>query len=143
MADEIKFKPTLTLVNGLLKDEVSPGQIKVDQTNARLYKRVHTIGTTEESITAYGDVATPGLTVLYNLDACDGANPIPAFAARCELGFLTGAQIPTFAYIDPQTTGRNYLCAQMKPYAHMHAYDSLAQACAAAIAFAKAKAHNP
>lgn len=68
MADEIKLKSTLTIVNGLLRDNVSPDQFKITQTNGRIYKRVHTIGTTEESITSFGDVATPGVMVLYNLD---------------------------------------------------------------------------
>jgi len=58
--------------------------------------------------------------ILFNLDAFgpDG-KPLPANAARCELGFLTGAGIRTFVHIHPQTIGRNYLWAQLKPYPHI------------------------
>jgi len=64
--------------------------------------------------------------------------PAPAYAARCELGFLTGRGIPTFAHIHPQVTGRNYLWAEMKPYAHMVRCDSLEDALAQALAFVAA-----
>lgn len=74
--------------------------------------------------------------VVYHLGAFDGrGQPLPAHAARCELGFLTGSGKATFAYIHPQVLGRNYLWAQMKPYGHMHRSDSLEAACDAAIAF--------
>lgn len=77
--------------------------------------------------------------VLYQLDAFDPDTnePITAFAARCELGFLTGAKIPTFVHINKDVEGRNYLWAQIKPYPHMQSFASLKQALDAAIAFAK------
>ena len=44
---------------------------------------------------------------------------VQAFAARCELGFLIGRGIRTFAHIEPDVQGRNYLWAAMKPYPHI------------------------
>lgn len=49
----------------------------------------------------------------------DTNKKLTAFAARCELGFLIGKGIPTFAYIEPNVEGRNYLWAAMKDYEHM------------------------
>ncbi len=77
--------------------------------------------------------------VIYHLAARDETtgHPMHAYAARCELGFLTGHNIPTFAHIEPDVEGRNYLWAQMKPYSHMHRCETLAQALAAAVAYMK------
>lgn len=65
-----------------------------------------------------------------------------AFAARCELGFLTGRGIPTFVHIDNDVLGRNYLWAEMKLYAHMHRCDSLEDAADQAIAFMEDQAER-
>lgn len=68
MADEFKILTSVKLTNGLLKTEFSPGQLSIDQAGALVYDAVHDIGTTEESITAFGDIANEGICVLYNLD---------------------------------------------------------------------------
>jgi len=76
--------------------------------------------------------------VVYHLAARNQTGePIAAFAARCELGFLTGRGTPTFAHIEPDVVGRNYLWAQMKPYPHMTRCHSLDEALAQAAAFVK------
>lgn len=75
--------------------------------------------------------------ILYCLAARDEATqqPIHAYAARCELGFLTGRNVPTYAYIAPDVEGRNYLWAQMKLYPHMHRCDTMEQALMDAVAY--------
>ena len=60
-----------------------------------------------------------------------------ALAARCELGFLTGRGIPTFVHIEPDVEGRNYLWAQLAPYAHMTRCNTLEDATMNAIAYFK------
>lgn len=70
MANEITVKPFVTLVLG--GDQIvayKPSKFEVDQTNGRFYQAIHDIGTSEESITSFGDVATPGLVTLLNMDA--------------------------------------------------------------------------
>lgn len=49
----------------------------------------------------------------------DTGTVLTAFAARCELGFLIGRGIQTFAHIEPDVVGRNYLWAAMKNYSHV------------------------
>ena len=52
-----------------------------------------------------------------NLD--DRDKLLPAFAARCELGFLIGKGIQTYVHIEPDVEGRNYLWAAMRNYTHI------------------------
>jgi hypothetical protein len=60
---------------------------------------------------------------------------VQAFAARCELGFLIGKGIKTFAYIDSCVEGRNYLWAAMKPYQHIVRAETLENAIDLAIEY--------
>lgn len=84
------------------------------------------------------DMIRAAACVVYHLGAFDQhGEPLPAHAARCELGFLTGVGKATFVYIHPEVLGRNYLWAQMKSYAHMHRCDSLEEACEAAAVWVK------
>ena len=70
MADEIKIKPFVTLtLGGVAILSYKPSQTKINQTNGRFYNAVHDIGTSEESVTSFGDVATPGLVYLLNMDS--------------------------------------------------------------------------
>lgn len=62
----------------------------------------------------------------------------PAYAARTEIGFLTGRGIPTFVHIEPDLTGRNYLWAQLRLYPHMRSCATLEDACAAVVTFMRA-----
>lgn len=68
MADEITLNSRLQLNNGTLDVDFRPGSITVDQATAGLSDQVLSIGTSEEDI-SFGDVATEGVCVLYNLDA--------------------------------------------------------------------------
>ena len=61
--------------------------------------------------------------------------PAPGYAARCELGFLTGHGIPSFVHVAPDVVGRNYLWAQMKPHPHMQACADLDTAVQRAVHF--------
>ncbi len=79
--------------------------------------------------------------VYYQLDAQDEKGiPLAAHAARCELGYLTGIQKPTFVYIDPNVIGRNYLKAQARHHDHIHIFESGPAALEAACAFVHARA---
>jgi len=69
MADEIKVKPFLSLLNGNLKQTINPGTISIDQTGAGYYHNVSSIGTSEESIGTFGDVSTEGWCYIRNADA--------------------------------------------------------------------------
>jgi len=73
MANEISKTVSLTLSSGTpaLKATFKPGTLTLDQTTAKLYSTVNEIGTSEESITDFGDLATTeyGQCVIRNLDA--------------------------------------------------------------------------
>ena len=75
--------------------------------------------------------------VVFHLASHKEGKAITAFAARCELGFLIGHGIPTFAHIEPGVVGRNYLWAAMKPYPHIVRVQTLAEAVEGAIARVK------
>lgn len=78
--------------------------------------------------------------IYFQLEAKDSAgNPLAAYAARCELGYLTGVKKPTFAFIDPNVIGRNYLKAQCKPHLHIQVFDSGQAALEAACAYVRAR----
>ncbi|WP_437723502.1 hypothetical protein [Sorangium sp. So ce861] len=67
-----------------------------------------------------------------------------ALASRCELGFLTGRGIRTFAHVEPDVEGRNYLWAQMALYpGWMTRCASLDDATARAIAFIRSRSRGP
>ncbi len=58
----------------------------------------------------------------------------PSHAARAEVAYLAGRNdTPTFVFIEPATTGRNYLWAVIERYASMHRCQSLQAALDAAI----------
>ena len=58
-----------------------------------------------------------------------------SLAARCELGFLIGTGIRTFAHIEPDAEGRNYLWAAMKASPLMFRCGTLNDAINAAITY--------
>ena len=68
MADEITIKPYLKLLKGNHTQTISPTAYTVDQTGIGAWHSVQNIGTSEESITSFGDVTTEGWTYLRNLD---------------------------------------------------------------------------
>lgn len=68
-------------------------------------------------------------------DPDNSGQEVSALAARCELGFLTGKGIQTFAHIEPDVEGRNYLWGQMQPYRHIVRCASLIEAAEQAIAY--------
>lgn len=81
------------------------------------------------------------------------AASLTSFAARCELGFLTGLSatlasqqppIPVFVHIEDDTEGRHYLWAQMAMYPHMVRCTTLQAATEQALNyFAKQQANRP
>ena len=68
MASEITLSLGLQLVNGSLRAQFPQVSSQYTQTTSGLSDQVLSIGTSEENV-AFGDVATPGLTVLHNLDS--------------------------------------------------------------------------
>ena len=75
MATNLDIMETVSLRNGLLVFNFAPGAsgglVQITQTTARLYDAVHTIGTSEESISAFGDVVAPTLVWMYNLSSAN------------------------------------------------------------------------
>ena len=69
MADEIKLRVKLSLLNGNLAELFDPGEISVTQTTARAHCPVITIGTTEE-VLSLGDITSgsEGYVAFRNLD---------------------------------------------------------------------------
>ena len=57
------------------------------------------------------------------------------FAARWELGWLSGIQKPTFVWISDELQGRNYLRAAVKQYDYIKTFDTLVDATLAAAKF--------
>jgi hypothetical protein len=70
MANEITKTTKIRTTNGNLKTRFEPGTVTLDQTTAKSYYTVNAIGTSEESITDFGDLATTeyGQCVIHNLD---------------------------------------------------------------------------
>ena len=69
MADEITITSKLKVVNGNHEIKVQPTSHSFDQSAVGEYDQVHNIGTTEESVTSFGDITTEGFCYLRNLDA--------------------------------------------------------------------------
>ena len=67
MANEIRLSLGVEITKGYLSYSFNPGQINVDLTTARRGGHIQTIGLTEEDIDV-GDVTSPGLCILRNLD---------------------------------------------------------------------------
>ena len=68
MANEISLRPCIKCVNGRASVEIQIAMQRIDQAAAGFYHNIATIGTTEESIGAFGDIATEGWIYLRNLD---------------------------------------------------------------------------
>jgi len=68
MANEITLTVGLQLVNGSLRAQFPNVASQYTQTTSGMSDQVLSIGTSEENV-AFGDVASPGVTVLHNLDA--------------------------------------------------------------------------
>ena len=66
MAKEITFTDRTDALKSTIKWGFDPGTIQLDWANARWYDVMHTIGTSEESISAFGDVVTPTVVWLFN-----------------------------------------------------------------------------
>lgn len=58
----------------------------------------------------------------------DDGHALTSFAARSELGFLIGRGIQTFACIESDIEGRNYIWGAMRLYPHMVRCRTLADA---------------
>ena len=70
MADELTETYSFMLVNGNLRAQFPQIARKYSQPTAGMSDQVLSIGTTAEAVT-FGDVATPGVIVLHNLDAAN------------------------------------------------------------------------
>ena len=68
MANEIRIAVNVSLTKGNLSRTVRHNKT-IDQSGAGLYHNTVSVGTTEESISTFGDVSTEGLICLRNLDA--------------------------------------------------------------------------
>ena len=80
MANEIKVRPYVSLTKVNAKIALAPGTISITQTGNGFYHNVSSIGTSEESIATFGDVASEGIVYIRNLDATN----------YVQIGFATG-----------------------------------------------------
>lgn len=67
MANEIKLSVNVRVVNGDYKNRFDMGQLSIDQAAQGAQSGVIDVGTTAEDLPV-GDVSTPGLLILKNLD---------------------------------------------------------------------------
>jgi len=73
--------------------------------------------------------------VIHHLLGSVRGDPTTSHAARAELAFLMGTQIPTFFVIEPKIDGRNYLWAVAKLHPHLHRCSDVEQATTRAIEY--------
>ncbi len=71
MPDEITIIDKVSALKNSILWEFNPGVVQIDWTTIRWYDRVHTIGTTEESIASFGDVVAPTMIILQNLSTAN------------------------------------------------------------------------
>lgn len=93
MADEISVKPYIRLLNGNGKLTISPGTSTYDQTAPGYYHNVSSVGTSEENIGTFGDVATEGWCYMRNLDATNYVQwgfSTGVYGGRAEAGETVG-----------------------------------------------------
>ena len=69
MANEISIKPYIKCANGRASITIQLGVLSFNQSAAGFYHNIATIGTTEESIASFGDVASEGWIYVRNIDA--------------------------------------------------------------------------
>ena len=106
MANEITALAKFALDNGSLKYTSNPGSIQIDQTTARMFASVVTVGTTEEVVT-FGDVSAPRVCVMQNLDATNHCEWGPTSSgAMVVAGRLRPASVASQFEIDPGITLR-------------------------------------
>ena len=79
MSGEIVASLSVQLRNGLIIDEMKPAKITVDQTTAKRWEAIPTVGTSESTAVIVG-ITTPGLCYIRCLHATN----------YCEVGTTTG-----------------------------------------------------
>lgn len=79
MANELKILLSARLAKGYNKWTFEPGLLQITQTGSLVYDAVHSIATSEENISSFGDVGTEGVILLQNLDSTN----------YCQVGFAT------------------------------------------------------
>lgn len=67
MSNEIKLTVNLKVTNGDYKGSLPMGQLSLDQTTQGAQSGIQNVGTTAEDLDV-GDVSTPGILVMRNLD---------------------------------------------------------------------------
>lgn len=127
------FDPTDPRWQGINADNGDEQQELIDELVAEQHR-----GMRDAACVIYHLASRRTYRLAYDELPADAGAPVAALAARCELGFLTGRGIPTFAHIEPDVTGRNYLWAQMRPYEHMVRCATLDDALTRALDFMRA-----
>ncbi len=69
MANEITVTCKIAVVNGNHESKITPTSHQFDQAAQGAWDSIQNIGTSEESITSFGDVTTEGWCYLRNMDA--------------------------------------------------------------------------
>lgn len=104
MADEISASISVRVVNGDFTDVVSPGTVEIDQVASGYAGGIVSVGTSEEDL-AVGDVTSPGLLYLRNLDATNFVTYGPKSTNMVAFGKLMPGEF-AFLRLDPTVTLR-------------------------------------
>ena len=105
MANEIRLSLAVEIVKGYLNYSFNPGQINVDLATGRRGGHIQTIGTVEEDLDL-GDVTSPGLCILRNLDTTNYVTigPKVGTTAIMEPIIKLKAGQPAILFLDPTVT---------------------------------------
>ena len=102
MADEIKVYHRLSVINGTINHQFATDQLSLTQSAKGIYDAVHDIGTSEESISAFADISSEGICVIYNIDA---TNYVQVGFSTTVYGMrLKGAHAPATFNCEPGVT---------------------------------------
>lgn len=105
MANEITILFSLALVNGGHRESFVPGTLQLNQSAIGAHAPIVKVGTSEEDL-AVGDIATPGVIVLQNLDATNYITYGPkSGGAMVAAGRLNPGEVHCFR-LDPGATLR-------------------------------------
>lgn len=101
MANEITTNLRVQIANGTLSVDFNPGRIQATQTTLGYFDRVATITTSETTVALTG-ITTPGIAVIYNLDA---TNFVEVGTTTADYPIkLMGAGIPTITRLNAGKT---------------------------------------
>lgn len=106
MSNEITINATVRVENGNLKYDFIPGQLQADQTTARRGGHIQTIGTASAEVLSFGDVSSPSLCILRNIDSTNFVTVGPQNGTTSDMEPTLKLAAGRFAvlWLDPSVT---------------------------------------